>query len=61
MTYGVIVRAKGIVEGDGGKWIHFDYVPGEPDVRDGAASVTGKICVIGAKLEKEKIRKLFNV
>lgn len=61
MTYGQIVRAKGIVEGDNGKWIHFDYVPGEPDVRDGTAGVTGKICVIGSRLEKEKIKKLFNV
>ena len=61
MTYGQIVRAKGIVEGSDGKWIHFDYVPGEPDVRDGTADVTGKICVIGAHLEKDKIKKLFNV
>ena len=61
MTYGQIVRAKGIVEGDNGAWIHFDYVPGESDIRDGSAGVVGKICVIGAHIEKDKIKKLFNV
>ena len=61
MTYGQIVRAKGIVESDNGAWIHFDYVPGESDIRDGSAGVVGKICVIGAHIEKDKIKKLFNV
>ena len=61
MTYGQIARAKGIVEGDNGAWIHFDYVPGESDIRDGSAGVVGKICVIGAHIEKDKIKKLFNV
>ena len=59
--YGVVIRSKGIVEGDNGEWIHFDYVPGEPDVRSGSADVIGKICVIGSKLDREKIKKLFNV
>ena len=59
--YGMILRAKGIVECECGKWIHFDYVPGEPDVRTGCADVTGKICVIGSKLEEEKIAQLFGV
>ena len=58
--YGTILRAKGIVEGDDGEWIHFDYVPDEPDVRCGSASVIGRICVIGAKINEEEISKLFN-
>ena len=58
---GMILRAKGIVAAEDGSWIHFDYVPGEPDVRSGAADVTGRICVIGAELDKEKIAKLFGV
>ena len=60
-TYGQILRAKGIVEGTDGQWIHFDYVPGEPDVRTGSAATTGMICVIGAKINEEKIRQLFEV
>lgn len=59
--YGTVLRAKGIVEGEDGKWIHFDYVPGEPDVRTGAASIIGRLCVIGADIDEEKIKKLFNV
>lgn len=57
--YGIILRAKGIVSGVDGKWIHFDYVPGEPDVRNGSAAVIGRICVIGSKLNEEKIEELF--
>ena len=59
--YGQILRAKGIVAGEGGKWIHFDYVPGEEDVRTGAADVTGKLCVIGAQVNKEAVRELFGI
>ncbi len=59
--YGFILRAKGIVEGEDGRWIHFDYVPGEPDVRTGAAGVTGRLCVIGAEIDREKILKLFEI
>ena len=55
----MILRAKGIVASDDGKWIHFDYVPNEVNVRYGSASVTGRICVIGSKIDKEKIQKLF--
>ena len=57
--YGTILRAKGIVASTGDEWIHFDYVPGEPDVRFGSASVIGKICVIGSKINEEKIAELF--
>ena len=58
-AYGMILRAKGIVEGVDGSWIHFDYVPGEPDVRTGGADTIGKICVIGSGLKKEALRELF--
>ena len=61
-TYGIILRAKGYVaNAEGEKWIHFDYVPGEPDIRDGGAMVTGRICVIGSKLNEEAVAKLFGV
>ncbi len=60
-TYGQILRAKGIVEGENGQWIHFDYVPGEPDVRDGSAGVTGRLCVIGADVDEDNIRTLFGL
>ena len=59
--YGQFLRAKGIVAGEGGKWIHFDYVPGEENVRTGAADVTGKLCVIGAQVNKEAIKELFGI
>ncbi len=59
--YGQVLRAKGIVEGEDGQWIHFDYVPGEPDVRTGSAAVTGMLCVIGAGIDEENIRELFGL
>ena len=59
--YGQILRAKGIVAGEDGKWIHFDYVPGEEDVRTGPADVTGKLCVIGSKVDKEAVKELFGI
>ena len=60
-TYGTILRAKGIVEGAEGTWLHFDYVPGEVNVRVGAPGVIGRICVIGTQLCEESIRALFGV
>ena len=54
---GMVLRAKGIVECDNGEWIHFDYVPGEPEVRIGAAATTGMICVIGVDIEEANIRE----
>lgn len=57
--YGVILRAKGIVEGTDGNWIHFDYIPGEADVRNGSAGIIGRLCVIGSKLNEENIIKAF--
>lgn len=59
--YGMVLRAKGIVEGEDGKWIHFDYVPGEADVRTGSAATIGMICVIGAGIHEEEIKNLFEV
>ena len=58
--YGFILRAKGVVECECGKWIYFDYVPGEPDIRIGSASTIGKICVIGADIKEDLIAGLFS-
>ena len=58
--YGVILRAKGYVPADG-SWLHFDYVPGEPEIRDGGAMVTGRLCVIGSKLNEAALAALFGV
>ena len=57
--YGAILRAKGMVSAGDGTWLNFDYVPGESNVRMGAAEVTGKICVIGAQLKEENLKALF--
>ena len=59
--YGMILRAKGIVAGTDGSWIHFDYVPEEHDVRTGSAAVIGKLCVIGSKLDEQAVAALFGV
>ena len=59
--YGMVLRAKGIVPCAEGGWIHFDHVPGEADVRMGSAAVTGKLCVIGSKLNETAVAKLFGV
>ncbi len=59
--YGTILRAKGIVGGTDGNWLHFDYVPGETNIRTGAAAVTGRLCVIGAQLKEADVAKLFGV
>ncbi len=59
--YGVVLRAKGIAATDGAEFIHFDYVPGEPDVRTGSPAVTGRICVIGSKINEEALSKLFEL
>ena len=59
--FGIVLRAKGIVPGVDGEWIHFDFVPGEINVRSGGADVIGKICVIGAELDETGVAKLFGV
>ena len=57
--YGMVIRAKGIVPSTDGKWIHFDYVPDEYEVRFGSADVTGHIVVIGTDLKKDELTKVF--
>ena len=59
--YGMVLRAKGIVAGQDGNWLHFDYVPGEPDVRTGGAGIIGRLCVIGAQLDIPALSTLFGV
>ena len=59
--YGSVLRAKGIVQAQDGGWIHFDYVPGECDIRRGSASTTGRLCVIGAELKEDKLPALFGL
>ena len=59
--YGFVLRAKGIVPAQDGSWIHFDYVPGEQNVRTGSAAIIGKLCVIGSDLDEEDIAQLFGV
>ena len=59
--FGMILRAKGIVSSVDGSWIHFDYVPGEADVRSGSSSAIGKVCVIGAEINEEAISNLFGL
>ena len=57
--YGIVLRAKGIVECKCGKWLHFDYVPSEGDVREGSAAITGRLCIIGSKLDRHALEELF--
>ncbi len=59
--YGTVLRAKGIVAGADGNWIHFDYVPGSVDVRSGSADVIGRICVIGSDINKGALNSLFHI
>ena len=59
--FGAVLRAKGIVPATDGKWIHFDYVPGEQNIRYGSAGVTGRLCVIGSKLNETELKALFGV
>ena len=59
--FGAVLRAKGILPGEDGVWYHFDYVPGEWQVRTGAADVTGRLCVIGSKLDEAGLTRLFGV
>ena len=58
---GAVLRAKGIVPGTEGQWFHFDYVPGEHQVRTGTADVTGRLCVIGSKLDEKALDQLFKL
>lgn len=58
-AYGIILRSKGILQTEDGSWIQFDLVPGEYEIREGSADYTGRICVIGSKLDEEKLGQLF--
>ena len=60
-TYGTILRAKGIVASENGKWLHFDYIPEATNVREGAAAYTGRLCVIGSKINEDALKALFKV
>ena len=60
-SYGTILRAKGFVDSGDGKWVYFDYVPNEADVRRGEPAVTGRVCVIGSKLNEKAIKELFGI
>ncbi len=59
--YGAILRAKGIVHSEDGKWLHFDFVPEEHQIRFGAADYTGRLCVIGSQLKEDKLTALFGL
>ncbi len=59
--FGFIVRAKGYVAAPDGTWLHFDYTPGEAEIRTGAANVTGRVCVIGAGLKEAAAKELFGL
>ena len=59
--YGAVLRAKGIVDAADGAWLHFDHVPGEQELRRGAAGITGRLCVIGSGLKEDALKELFGV
>ena len=60
-SLGVILRAKGMVDSPSGEWFYFDMVPEEYEIREGAPQVTGRLCVIGSKLDEDRIAELFGV
>ena len=59
--YGAILRAKGILPLTDGRWLHFDYVPGEFEMRYGGADYTGRLCVIGTNINEEALKELFGI
>ncbi len=59
VQYGIVLRAKGIVDASDGEWLYFDYVPGEMEIRRGAAAVTGRFCVIGSHIREDALKELF--
>ena len=61
VRFGTVLRAKGIVACECGGWLHFDYIPGQIDIRKGSAAYTGRLCVIGAKIDEEELKELFGV
>ena len=61
VRFGTVLRAKGIVPCECGEWLHFDYIPGQIDIRRGSAAYTGRLCVIGSKIDEEELKELFGV
>ncbi len=61
VEYGIVLRAKGILDASDGEWLYFDYVPGESSIRRGAAAVTGRFCVIGSHIREEALKELFKI
>ncbi len=61
VEFGIVLRAKGIVDASDGDWLYFDYVPGETDIRRGSAAVTGRFCVIGSHIREEALKELFKI
>ena len=61
VEFGIVLRAKGIVDASDGEWLYFDYVPGESNIRRGAAAVTGRFCVIGSHIQEEALKELFKI
>ena len=59
-AYGMVLRAKGVVNGGVQGWLHFDYVPGQSEIRSGRAEVTGRLCVIGAQLKEDALKELWS-
>ena len=59
VQFGIVLRAKGIVDASDGEWLYFDYVPGEIEIRRGAAAVTGRFCVIGSHIRQDALKELF--
>ena len=59
--YGIILRAKGFLDSSDGEWLYFDYVPGEKNIRRGDADVTGRLCVIGSKINENALKELFGL
>ena len=59
--FGLVLRAKGLVDSGEGEWLYFDYVPGEVDLRRGGAAVTGRLCVIGSKIHEDALKELFGL
>lgn len=59
--YGTVLRMKGILQSTDGSWIHFDYTPGESEIRSGSADYTGRLCVIGCDLKEDEIKTLLGM
>ena len=59
--FGMVLRAKGLVDGGDGGWLYFDYVPGETDLRRGGAAVIGRLCVIGSGIQEQALKELFQI